>query len=93
MQQVMYDRVMLKKIEPEKKTSSGFYIHTVDESVKATVVKVGNGRISEEGVRIQPQVAEGDVVIFNVSAAVSVTLNREAFLIIKEEDILAIVGE
>lgn len=87
----MYDRVLLKKIEPEKKTSSGFYIPTTDESVKATVIKVGNGKISPEGVRIAPSVSVGDVVLFNVPAAVSVTLNREVYLVIKEEDILAVV--
>jgi chaperonin GroES len=90
--QVMYDRVLLKKIEPEKKTSSGFYIPTSDESVKATVIKVGNGRISAEGVRIAPEVKEGDIVLFNVGAAISVTLNKEAYLVIKEEDILAVIN-
>jgi chaperonin GroES len=56
------------------------------------VIKVGNGRISAEGVRIVPTVKEGDVVLYNVGAAVSVTLNKEAYLIIKEEDILAVIN-
>lgn len=89
----MHDRVLIKKIEPEKKTSSGFYIPTVDESVKARVIKVGSGKLTEDGVRIAPEVSVGDVVLFNVASAVSVTINREVFLVIKEEDILAIVGE
>lgn len=88
----MHDRVLLKKIEPEKKTSSGFYIPTTDESDKATVIKVGNGRVSAEGVRIPMNVKEGDIVMYNVNATISVTLNREAFLVIKEEDIFAIVN-
>ena len=36
----MHDRVLLKKIEPEKKTASGFYIYSVDESDKATDPKL-----------------------------------------------------
>ena len=87
----MYDRVLLKKIEPEKKTSSGFYIPTVDESVKATVVKVGSGRITKEGVKIAPTVAEGDIVLFNVGAAITVTLNSEDYLVVKEEDIYVVL--
>jgi co-chaperonin GroES (HSP10) len=38
--EVMHDRVLLKKIEPEKKTASGFYIYSVDESDKATDPKL-----------------------------------------------------
>ena len=91
--QVVHDRVMLKKIEPEKKTSSGFYIPTSDESVKATVIQVGNGRITEEGVLIPVSVKAGDVVLYNVGAAVAVTLNGEQFLIVKEEDILAVIND
>jgi chaperonin GroES len=89
--EVMHDRVLLKKIEPEKQTASGFYIPTADESVKATVVKVGPGKVTAEGVRIPVSVKTGDVVLYNVGAAISVTINREAFLVIKEEDILATV--
>lgn len=90
--QVMYDRVLLKKIEPEQQTSSGFYIPKTDESAKATVVQVGNGRLTEEGIRIPVAVNEGDVVLYNVGAAISVTLNKEVYLVIKEDDIIAIVN-
>jgi chaperonin GroES len=90
--EVMNDRVLLKKIEPELKTSSGFYIPVSDESVRATVIKVGPGRLGEDQVRIPVAVAAGDVVLYNVGAAISVTLDRETFLVVKEEDIIAIVG-
>ena len=80
----------MKKIEPEKKTASGFYIYSVDESDKATVIKVGSGKLVGE-TRFPLTVKEGDVVIYNPNSTISVTLNREAFLVIKEEDIFAIV--
>jgi chaperonin GroES len=91
--QVMHDRVMLKKIEPERKTSSGFFIYSDNESVKATVVKVGSGRKTSEGVIVAPSVAVGDVVLFNVGAAIPFTSNREEFLVVKEEDILVIIDK
>jgi chaperonin GroES len=91
--QVMHDRVMLKKIEPEQKTSSGFYIPYADESVKATVIKTGAGRLTPEGVRIAPTVAEGDVVLYNVGAAIAVRLNKEEYLVVKESDILVVVED
>lgn len=89
--EVMHDRVLLKKIEPEKKTASGFYIATVDESDKATVIKVGNGKLAEDDTRIPLTVKEGDIVIYNPNSTISVTLNREAFLVIKEDEIFAIL--
>ena len=89
--QVIHDRVLLKKIEPVKQTSSGFYIHTVEESDKATVMKVGEGKLLEDGTRLPLSVKEGDVVMYYPNSTVSVTLNRQVYLVIKEEDIFAIV--
>ena len=91
--QVMRDRVLIQKIEPETKTASGLILtHVMDETFRAKVIKVGNGKIVEgSDVRIPLTVKEGDTVIYNSTATVAVSLNGEKFMVIKEEDIFAIV--
>ena len=93
--QVMRDRVLLQKIEPETKTASGLILaHVVDETFRAKVIKVGNGKMVEGStVRIPLTVKEGDTVIYNPNATISVTVGGEKLLIIKEEDIFAILDE
>jgi len=90
--QVMHDRVLVKKIEPVNVTASGFVLPSLpDETFKATVIKVGNGRPIEGGGNMPMSVAEGDVVIYNPNATISVVVEGEKLLVIKEEDIFAIV--
>jgi chaperonin GroES len=53
---------------------------------------VGDGRLLPDGSRALPQVAEGDRVLFEEYAGISVEINGEKFLVLNENDILAIVG-
>lgn len=57
------------------------------------VVAVGTGRILNNGQRIEPEVAEGDHVIFNKFAGTEIESGDDLFLIVKENDILAIIKE
>lgn len=90
--QVMHDRVLIKKIDPNTKTASGLLLTFVaDEAFEATVIKVGIGKRTDEGLRIPLSVREGDRVIYNPNATTSVTVNGEKMLVIKEEDIFAVL--
>lgn len=90
----MYDRVLLKKIEPETKTAGGLVLpNAVDPIPEATVIKVGSGRITEEGLTIPVSVKEGDRVIYNPNATISLTVNKEAYIMVDEKEIIAIVDQ
>ena len=90
--QVLYDRVVLKKIEPETKTSGGIVLASaVDPIYEATVVNVGSGKPVKDSAPIPLSVKVGDRVMYNPGAVVSVKVNGEEFLITKEEEIYAIV--
>ena len=90
--QVMHDRVLIKKIEPETKTAGGLILSAaVEPTFEATVIKVGSGKTTDAGVKIPLTVKEGDRIIYNPNATISVVLNKESFLVIKEEDIFAIM--
>jgi chaperonin GroES len=55
------------------------------------VVAVGPGRTSDEGKRIAPEVKKGDKVLFGKYSGTEITMGDEEYLILREEDILAII--
>lgn len=89
----LYDRVVVKKVEMEQKTAGGIILPDTakEESQMGEVVAVGEGRLLENG-EIRPlKVKEGDKVLYSKYAGNEVELDGEKLLIIREEDILAIV--
>ncbi len=91
----LYDRVVVKKIEMEQKTAGGIILPDTakEESKIGEVIAVGEGRLLENG-EIRPlKVKEGDKVLFSKYAGNEVKVDGEELLVIREEDILAIVEE
>jgi len=90
--QVMQDRVLLKKLEPEEKSSGGIFIAgSKDVKFEATVIAIGTGKPVKDGPPIPLSVQVGDQVLYNPGATISVVVNGEKFLVIKEEEIFAIM--
>ena len=88
------DRIIIKPLEPEAKTKGGIVLpDTVKEKPQeGKVVAVGKGKMLENGTLQKPEVKEGDVVLYGKYSGTEVTAkNGEEYLIVREEDILAIV--
>ena len=92
--QVMHDRVLIKKIEPEKKTAGGLVLPgEVDPVFEATVIAVGTGKPVKGGNPIPMTVKVGDRVMYNPNATIAVNVKGEALLVTKEDDIFAIMDD
>lgn len=92
--QVMHDRVLIKKIEPETKSAGGLVLtHVQDTAFEATVIAVGTGKPVEGGQPIPLTVKAGDKVMYNPAACITVTVGGESLLVIKEEEIFAIIND
>jgi chaperonin GroES len=91
--QVMHDRVLIRKNIPEKKTESGLYLTSVEGTPDATVVAVGTGKPVKDGAPIPLTVKVGDKVIYNQAATIAVSVKGESLLVIKEEEIFAILDK
>ena len=91
----MNDRVIIKRKEAETKTASGFYIPEMaaDKPDEGTVVAVGPGKKSPEGIIIPIDLKVGDKVMFTKGAGQSVKVNGENFLVMKEEEIFAVIED
>ena len=88
------DRVVVLPLEDEEQMRGGLYIpDTAKEKPQSgKIVAVGPGKLSEEGVRIEPDVKVGQTVLYGKYSGTEVTVEGEDYLILRESDILAILG-
>lgn len=91
----LHDRVLIKRIEADTKTAGGIIIpDTAKEKPSEGIVEaVGNGFRAEDGKVIPMSVKVGDKVLFAKWSGTEVKVNGEDRLIVKESDILAVIGD
>jgi chaperonin GroES len=89
----LYDRVLVKRLEAEERSSSGLYIpdNAKEKPQQATVVAVGHGRRLKNGEVRGLEVKPGDRILFGKYSGDEIKLDGEAHLILREDDILAIL--
>lgn len=87
------DRVVVKRIEEEQKTAGGIIIPDTakEKPIQGQVVAVGSGKVIEDGTRRALDVKEGDRVLFGKYAGTDIKVEGEELLIMREDDILAII--
>jgi chaperonin GroES len=87
------DKVVIKRLQAEDKTSGGIVLpdSAKDRPQQGRVLSVGDGRLLADGTRIRPQVSEGDRIVFSSYAGSEVDVDGDELLILREEDILAVV--
>lgn len=85
-------RVLLKEVETEETTKSGIVLpsNAKEKPFMAEVVEVGPGEI-KDGKEIKMQVKKGDKVLYSKYSGTEIKLDSEKYLIVKQEDILAII--
>ena len=86
------DRVVLKQVEAEETTKSGLILTTSaqEKPQEAEVIAVGPGGMFD-GKEVKMEVAVGDQVIYSKYAGTEVKLDGEEYIIVKQNDILAVV--
>ncbi len=91
--QPLNDRILVKRLESEEKTAGGLYIPDTakEKPCKGQVIAAGPGKVDEKGERVAVSVKKGDMVLFNKYAGTEVKLDGEDHLVLREEDILAII--
>lgn len=86
------DRVVVKRLENEETTKSGIILagKSEEKSQMAKVLKVGPG-IDLDGKKVEMQVKEGDTIVMNQYAGTEIKYEGEDLVIVKQNDILAVV--
>jgi chaperonin GroES len=89
----LHDRVIVKRVEGEEKTKGGIIIPDTakEKPIEGEVVAVGNGKRLDDGKIIPLEVKEGDRILFSKYAGTDIKIDGEERLIMREDDIIAIV--
>jgi len=89
------DRVLVKRIEEVQVTKGGILIPDTakEKPIEGKVIAVGPGKMSDAGVRMALQLKEGDRVLFGKYAGTEIKMEGEEFLMMREEDILAVIND
>ncbi|MFL6479465.1 MAG: co-chaperone GroES [Bacillales bacterium] len=89
------DRIIIELVESEEKTASGIVLpdSAKEKPQEGKVVAVGTGRVLESGERVALEVSVGDRIIFSKYGGTEVKYEGTEYLILRETDILAVVGQ
>ena len=90
----LHDRVLVRRVEAEEKTAGGIIIpdSAKEKPAEGEIVSVGSGTKAEDGKITPLDVKTGDKVLFGKWSGTEVKLDGEDLLIMKESDILGIIG-
>ncbi len=87
------DRVLLQRLEAQEKTAGGILIpdNAKEKPVEGRVVSVGEGRVMEDGKRRPLEVKAGDRILFGKWSGTEVKVDGNEYLLVKEDEILAVL--
>jgi chaperonin GroES len=88
------DRVVVKRLEEEKKSAGGIIIPdaAAEKPLKAEVIAVGPGKRTDDGKVHAPDVKKGDTVLIGKYSGTEVRLDGQDLVVLREDDILAVVA-
>jgi len=89
----LHDRVLVKRLEEQETTKGGIIIPDAakEKPQRGEVTAVGPGKVGEDGKLVKLTVKKGDQVLFNKYAGSEFKIEDEEILIMREDDILAII--
>ena len=89
----LHDRILIKRLEEEDKSKGGIIIPDTakEKPIQGKVIAVGKGKILNNGDVVPPDVKKGDKVLFGKYAGTDVKIDGEEHLLMREDDILAVV--
>ena len=89
----LHDRIIVERLEEETTTASGIIIpdSAKEKPMQGDVVAVGKGKVTEDGKVLPLDVKVGDKVLFGKYAGTEVKVEGEELLVMKEDDIMAVI--
>lgn len=89
----LHDRVIIKRMEEERKTAGGIVIpdNIAEKPVRGEVLAVGNGKILEDGSIRALDLKVGDNVLFGKYAGTEIKVDGEDVLVMREDDVVAVL--
>jgi chaperonin GroES len=90
----LHDRLLVKRIEEKETVKGGIIIpdSAKEKPQEGAVLAVGNGKILENGTKVPLDVKVGDKILFGKYSGTDIKIDGEEVLILREDEVLAIVG-
>ena len=90
----LHDRVLVKRLEQTEQVRGGIIIpdSAKEKPQQGRVLAVGNGKANDEGKRIPLDVVPGNLILFGKYSGQEIKLDGEEYLIVKEDEVLAVIG-
>ena len=91
----LHDRVIIKRLEEERKTASGIVIPdtAAEKPDQGEVIAVGKGKILEDGKVVPLDVKVGDRILFGKYSGTTVKVEGDELLVMREDDIMGVVAK
>jgi len=89
----LHDRLVIKRVPEEEKTSGGLFIPDTakEKPARGVVVAVGEGKRDKDGKRLELDVKAGDEVLFGKYAGTELKLDGVEHTVLREEEVLAVI--
>jgi chaperonin GroES len=90
----LQDRILVQRVEEATTTKGGIIIpdSAKEKPAEGKVIAVGNGKLGDDGKRVPLEVKKGDRILFGKYSGTEVKIDGEDYLIMREDDVLGIVG-
>ena len=89
----LHDRVIVKRMEEERMSAGGIVIpdSATEKPIRGEVLAVGNGKILDNGEKRPLDISVGDTILFGKYSGTEVKVDGEELLVMREEDIMAVI--
>ena len=89
----LHDRLIVQSLEEGEQTIGGIIVpdNAKEKPQRGTVIAVGLGKVKDDGGRQQPDVKNGDTILFGKYSGQDIKIDGEDYLIMREDDVLAII--
>ena len=91
----LHDRLLVKRIEEKETVKGGIIIPDTakEKPQEGEVIAVGNGKILDNGTKVPLDVKVGDKILFGKYSGTDIKIDNEEYLILREDEVLAIIGK
>jgi chaperonin GroES len=91
----LHDRILVRRLEEQEAMRGGIIIpdSAKEKPQQAEVIAVGSGKLLEDGQRAAPDVTAGDRILFGKYSGSDITIEGQEYLILREDEILGVLGK
>ena len=91
----LHDRIIIQRLDPGEQRVGGIIVPDTakEKPQQGKVIAAGDGKIRDDGTRQSPDVKAGDVILFGKFSGQEIKLDGEDYLIMREEEVLGVIGD